>query len=222
MRQQVLSWSRNMSIEKLRQEYTLAGLLEDSVHPDPVRQFGIWLAQAIAADLPEPNAMTLATVSADGQPSARMLLLKGFDKRGFVFYTNYNSAKGRHLEANGGAALVFHWSQLERQVRIEGTARRVSIKESASYFTTRPRGSQIAAHASSQSEVIPDRLAIEGRWLEMKTRFKGREVPLPPDWGGYRVKPNSIEFWQGRTDRLHDRLRYLRGAKGWKMERLSP
>jgi pyridoxamine 5'-phosphate oxidase len=167
--------------------------------------------------------MTLATATPDGRPSARIVLLKGVDAEGFIFFTSYDSQKGRELEANPLAALVFFWPELERQVRVTGVARRIGREESESYFQSRPRGSRIGAWASTQSQVIPDRASLETRIAEMETAFPGAEIPLPPFWGGYRIEPESIEFWQGRRSRLHDRLRYTLGPDGgWAIERLAP
>jgi pyridoxamine 5'-phosphate oxidase len=186
-------------------------------------QFGRWFGDARAAGLPEPEAMTLATTGPDGRPSARMVLLKGFDQRGFVFYTNYTSRKSRELAASPAAALVFWWPPpLQRQVRIEGLVERVSNEESEAYFRTRPLGSQLGAWASNQSEVIPGRDVLEKRLEELSARYADGEVPLPPFWGGFRLAPEVIELWQGRPNRLHDRLRYRRDGARWTIERLSP
>jgi pyridoxamine 5'-phosphate oxidase len=212
-----------MQIPDMRKEYTWSGLSEADVDADPLRQFEMWLQEAAAANLPEPNAMTLATATPDGQPSARMVLLKGFDASGFTFFTNYESRKGRELAANPRAALLFFWPQLQRQVRIEGTVERVSESESDAYFRSRPLGSRLSAWASAQSEVIADRAVLEERVRDLMQRFPDGDVPCPPYWGGYRVRPVTIEFWQGRPDRLHDRLRYQRvQPEGWCIERLSP
>jgi pyridoxamine 5'-phosphate oxidase len=199
------------------------GLNEADVAPDPIRQFQVWFDQAVAAELDEPNAMTLATATPEGRPSARTVLLKGFDQRGFVFHTNYQGRKSRELAVNPWAALLFWWYALERQVRIEGQVEMLPAAESDAYFRTRPLGSQLGAWASPQSEVIPDRATLE-RWVhELEREYAGREVPRPPFWGGFRVRPATIEFWQGRTNRLHDRLRYSRTqSSGWKIERLAP
>ncbi len=209
-------------VARLREEYTRAGLRESDADPDPVEQFRGWFGEALAADLHEPNAMTLATATPDGRPSARVVLLKGFDERGFVFYTNYWGRKSRELEANPRAALVFYWGELERQVRVEGRVLRVSDGESDAYFAGRPRGSQLGALASEQSRPVRDRGALERRLRELEGEYEGREVPRPAFWGGYRIEPETMEFWQGRENRLHDRLRYRRSEGGWKIERLQP
>lgn len=211
------------SISHLRKEYTIAGLTENELDPNPFKQFRKWLNQALEVGLPEPTAMTLATATKDGKPSARMVLLKHFDEEGFVFFTNYKSRKGRELLRNPAAALVFYWVELERQVRIIGTAKKVSHEESEQYFRTRPIGSQLAAWASKQSEILQSRQEIEKRVLELEAQYTNKEIPVPPIWGGFRIKPTEIELWQGRPNRLHDRLRYAlaRGGK-WKIERLAP
>jgi pyridoxamine 5'-phosphate oxidase len=211
------------SISHLRKEYTNAGLTENELDPNPFKQFRKWLNQALEVGLPEPTAMTLATATKDGKPSARMVLLKHFDEEGFVFFTNYKSRKGRELLRNPAAALVFYWVELERQVRIIGTAKKVSHEESEQYFRTRPIGSQLAAWASKQSEILQSRQEIEKRVLELEAQYTNKEIPVPPIWGGFRIKPTEIELWQGRPNRLHDRLRYAlaRGGK-WKIERLAP
>jgi pyridoxamine 5'-phosphate oxidase len=207
---------------RLRKEYTRAGLTESDADTDPIAQFRRWFGEALAADLHEPNAMILATATPDGRPSARVVLLKGFDERGFVFYTNYEGRKGAELEANPYCALVFYWATLERQVRVEGHARRVPEKESDEYFRSRPRGSQLGARVSEQSRPVGGREELEAklRWLEAE--YEGREVPRPQFWGGYRVEPDSIEFWQGRENRLHDRLVYRLSDGEWGRERLRP
>jgi pyridoxamine 5'-phosphate oxidase len=196
---------------------------ERDLDPDPMRQFALWLADAREAGVLEPLAMTLATASATGAPSARMLLLRGHDERGFVFYTNYESEKGKALDENARAALVFYWDALGRQVRVEGRVERVSREESEAYFASRPEGSRIAAWASEQSRTVPGgRPELEERFRETEARFGGGPIPLPPFWGGYRVIPDWIEFWHSRRNRLHDRLRYTRTAGGWSVERLAP
>jgi pyridoxamine 5'-phosphate oxidase len=206
----------------MRREYTRAALAEADVDADPVVQFGRWFEQAETASLLEPHAMTLATATPDGRPSARMVLLRGFDARGFCFYTNYESRKGAELAANPRAALVFWWDQLERQVRIEGHIERTSRAESEAYFASRPPGSQLSAAASPQSRVISDRAVLERRVAELATNVPDGHLPLPEFWGGYRLVPEVIEFWQGRPNRLHDRLRYRRAGDTWKLERLAP
>jgi pyridoxamine 5'-phosphate oxidase len=210
-----------MNIAELRQEYMRAGLAESEADPDPMRQFERWFEDALRARLPLPNAMTLATVSAAGTPAARAVLLKGRERGGFVFHTNYLSRKGRELEARAAACLVFLWSELERQVRIEGGVERVSPQDSDDYFATRPLGARLSAWASEQSEPVPSREMLEKSMEEARRRY-GERPPRPPHWGGYRVLPQAIEFWQGRADRLHDRLLYTRDGGGWRIERLAP
>jgi pyridoxamine 5'-phosphate oxidase len=212
-----------MTLDDLRREYTRAGLSEADVDANPIRQFSAWFEQALTAQVPEPNAMTLATVGADGRPSARIVLLKGFDAAGFVFHTNYDSRKGKDLAGNPQAALVFFWPELERQVRIEGKVERLPPAESDAYFQSRPLGSRLSAWASRQSEPVADRATLERELEETTRRYEGRDVPRPPFWGGLRLQPEAIEFWQGGSNRLHDRLRYMRVAPaGWRIERLSP
>lgn len=212
-----------MALADMRKDYSMAGLLEKDLAKNPFRQFEKWFQEAEAAKVPEPNAMTLATTGRDGRPSARTVLLKGCDGRGFVFYTNYESRKGRELAANARASLLFPWIAMERQVLVEGTVSRVSREEADAYFHSRPRASQLAAWASPQSTVIAGRAVIEEGYREVEKKYEGREVPLPPHWGGYRVAPETVEFWQGRRSRLHDRLRYRREAGGdWVIERLAP
>ena len=210
-------------LAELRESYMLAGLLENEMNPDPIEQFQSWFEQAQAANLLEPNAMALATSTRKGEPSARIVLLKGLSDEGFVFYTNYESQKGRELEENPRASLLFYWGPLERQVRITGAVKRVSREESEAYFLSRPKGHRLGAWISRQSSVIAGREVLDGRLRDLETRYGEESVPLPPFWGGYRVRPVTIEFWQGRPNRLHDRIRYSRKARGgWKLERLSP
>ena len=210
-----------MKIADLREEYIRAGLSEAGADSDPFRQFERWFEDALRARLPLPNAMTLATVTAAGAPSARIVLLKGIERGGFVFYTNYRSRKGRELEARAAACLVSFWPELERQVRIEGGAEKVGEREADDYYATRPLGARLSAWASAQSERVADRATLEAALEEAQRRY-GERPPRPPHWGGYRVIPDSFEFWQGRADRLHDRLLYRREASDWTIERLAP
>jgi pyridoxamine 5'-phosphate oxidase len=235
-----------MAIADLRREYNLTGLRRAELEADPVAQFNRWFEQAASArasgrirklcvsiykaflaffggEAPEINAMTLATADKEGRPSARVVLLKGVDERGFIVFTNYDSRKGHELTENPQAALVFYWSDLERQVCIAGDITKLPESESEAYFKSRPRGSRIAAWASRQSEVVRDRAELEQKWQQLETQYPGEQVPKPPFWGGYVLYPTRIEFWQGRPNRLHDRFRYTRQAdKSWKIERLSP
>lgn len=211
------------SIAHLRREYALASLDLRDVVADPIEQFRQWFANATEAAVPEPNAMTLATVGSDGAPDARIVLLKGVDERGFSFFTDYRSQKGADLSARPEAALVFFWVELERQVRIRGAVTRLSASESSAYYDSRPRGSRIGAWASTQSSVLTDRATLEQRVRDVESDFPGETAPpLPPHWGGYLVAPSQVEFWQGRESRLHDRIRYRREHGTWVLERLSP
>src|SRR5579862_4756930 len=211
------------SFADLRKEYMARGLSENDLDADPIRQLRAWLDEALAANLTEPNAMALATVGADGRPSARMVLLKGVSAEGVVFYTNYESRKGHELSAYPWAALVLYWAELERQIRIEGRVERVSAEMSDAYFHSRPKGSQLGAIVSQQSQVIPGRGVLEDRLRELAAQYADSEAPRPEYWGGFHVTPDTIEFWQGRPNRLHDRLRYrLQPDGSWLIERLSP
>ncbi len=209
-------------IASIRKEYTKDALNEDSVSSDPFAQFEKWFNDAIESNILEPNAMTLATVSNEGQPFQRTVLLKTFNMDGFVFYTNYTSRKAKQIENNPNVSLLFPWYSLERQVMITGKVSKVSTKESLNYFLSRPRGSQLGAWVSNQSEVISSRNLLEMKLEEMKRKFKEGKIPLPDHWGGYRVVPSSIEFWQGRSSRLHDRIMYERDDNSWKISRLAP
>ncbi|MBL9214294.1 MAG: pyridoxamine 5'-phosphate oxidase [Opitutaceae bacterium] len=212
-----------MALADMRKDYGLTGLLEKDLAKNPFRQFEQWFQEAAAAKVIEPNAMTLATTGRDGRPAARTVLLKACDGRGFVFYTNYESRKGRELDANTRACLLFPWIAMERQVVIEGAVTKVTREESEAYFHSRPRPSQLAAWASPQSTVIAGRAVIEESYRVIEQKYEGRTVPLPPHWGGFRLIPETVEFWQGRRSRLHDRLRYRREAGGdWVIERLAP
>ncbi len=210
------------SIADIRTDYRMKSLLEADAATDPYTQFGHWWLEAVESKIEEVNAMTLATASADGFPSARIVLLKGYDKNGFVFFTNYNSQKGQDIAANPKACLLFFWKELERQVRIDGSIEKISAADSEEYFQSRPIGSRIGAWCSPQSTVIADRTILDKNVEHYSHKFITLEVPRPDHWGGYIVKPTAIEFWQGRSSRLHDRLRYSAKPAGWKLERLAP
>ena len=211
-----------MDISNLREEYTRAGLDMDSLADTPFRQFELWFKQAQHAQIAEPNAMSLATANADGAPSLRTVLLKYFDDNGFVFFTNYKSSKSQEIDCNAQVAIMFPWITLERQVIIQGRAEKISTSESLRYFTSRPTGSQLGAWVSHQSSVISGRKVLEIKLDEMKRKFKEGKIPLPDFWGGYRVIPEKVEFWQGRPNRLHDRFLYTRNNNQWNIERLAP
>jgi pyridoxamine 5'-phosphate oxidase len=206
-----------------RYEHASRGLRRRDLDPDPIKQFSNWFTAAIEAGIRDVNAMSLATAGRDGRPSVRVVLLKGFDQDGFVFFTNYESEKGQQLEANSFAALAFYWIELDWQIRISGKTEKTSHEESERYFRSRPIGSQLGAWASRQSEVVDARRVLDARMAEMTERFADKPIPLPPHWGGYRLKPETMEFWQGRPNRLHDRFRYTRRADGsWLIDRLAP
>ncbi len=212
----------NKDLAKIRREYSREELSKEHVAQDPFVQFGRWMDEAIAAELPEPTAMSLSTADAKGRPSSRMVLLKGYDSAGFVFFTNYNSHKGRHLAENPFAALNFFWPELERQVRISGSVNKVSAEESDEYFKTRPFTSRVGAWASDQSEILESKMALAARAAKLLVKYASGNVPRPPHWGGYRVVADQIEFWQGRPSRLHDRIVYDLVSDEWKISRLSP
>lgn len=212
----------NLNISNLRRSYSLKELDEKSVFTDPIEQFAVWMKEAIDAKLLEPNAMILSTSDKNGIPASRTVLLKEFNKAGFVFFTNYESEKSKQMKQNPNAALLFLWNELERQVRINGKVETVSKEDSKKYFHSRPRESQLGAWASKQSSILENRDVLVKRFEEAKEKFDGKEIPLPPFWGGFRLIPNKIEFWQGRQNRLHDRIRYRLEIKKWIIERLSP
>lgn len=211
-----------MDITNTRKEYTRTGLRRKDMHENPFQQFELWYKQAEQVEHPYTNAMSLATTGKDLLPTIRTVLLKLFDEKGFVFFTNYNSDKARQLTENPQAGLLFHWLELERQVKISGAVEKISTAESLKYFTTRPRGSQLGAWCSDQSHGIASRSFLESQWEKMKQRFSDGEIPLPDFWGGYRVIPQRIEFWQGRENRLHDRFEYQFTDNGWTIQRLAP
>ncbi|MBM3906704.1 MAG: pyridoxamine 5'-phosphate oxidase [Gemmatimonadetes bacterium] len=211
-----------MNLADMRKQYSTVGVTREELHDNPVEQFRRWFDQACASGIPEPNAMSLATAWPDGRPLLRTVLLKQYDERGFVFFTNLESRKAKQLAENPRAALLFPWVALERQVLITGRVERVSVAEATAYFITRPVGSQLAAWASPQSSVISSRQLLEMKWEEMKRKFADGKIPLPSFWGGYRVLPEMFEFWQGRINRLHDRFEYTRADGGWRIERLAP
>jgi len=212
----------NQSIADIRKDYRLRSLNEHEVAGNPVTQFGLWWADAVSSQIDEVNAMTLATCDSDGNPSARILLLKGIEENGFVFFTNYSSRKGIELEENPKACMVFFWKELERQVRIEGSVSKISSQASDEYFNSRPAESRIGAWSSPQSQVIENREVLEENVFEMKKKFSEGNIPRPEHWGGYILVPSCMEFWQGRPSRLHDRILYTKERKGWKIERLAP
>jgi pyridoxamine 5'-phosphate oxidase len=212
-----------VTIEDQRKDHSLLNLREDVLDPDPIRQFQLWIDEALRSDVPEVNAVALATATTEGRPSVRMVLLRGMDERGLAFFTNYESRKAREIEANPRGAMVFFWHELERQVRVEGRIERVSEAESDGYFQGRPAGSRLGAWASPQSRVIASRDELEAQFHALEDRYPDGSIPRPPNWGGYRLIPDTLEFWQGRPNRLHDRLRYTRMQQGgWLIERLAP
>ena len=212
-----------MDLEEIRREYLLGGLNRDDLHPDPITQFEFWLEQAVASQIPDPTAMVLATADNDGQPDQRIVLLKHLDSNGFVFYTNYNSHKAKDMDVNAKVSLHFPWHMMERQVRVSGRVVKVPLRESQSYFDSRPYGSQIAAWASEQSSIIESRSVLEQKFANLKSKYREGEVPLPEFWGGYRVQPTRMELWQGGANRLHDRFEYRLQVTGeWQISRLAP
>jgi pyridoxamine 5'-phosphate oxidase len=210
------------ALSKLRRSFTLKVLRKFSVSPNPVEQFAIWMNEALDSAILDPNAMVLSTVSVEGIPSARIVLLRNFDEKGFVFFTNYESAKANDLQSNNNVSLLFFWAELERQIRVTGIAEKISQEESEEYFNSRPREHQMSAWASKQSSVIENRKTLEDKFDEMKKHFEGKHIPLPPFWGGFRVVPQKFEFWKGRESRLHDRICYRNETGEWKIQRLSP
>ena len=217
-----MSSSRKDDIESIRREYNRAELLEDNIASNPIDQFSEWFSQALETEFMEANAMTLSTSTKDGKPSSRIVLLKGVDKGGFRFFTNYGSRKGKELEANPNASLCFFWPVLERQVRIEGHVAKLNREESQAYFAQRPRKSQLGAWASRQSQTVESRKELEESFKELEKKFANQKIPAPEFWGGYILEPASMEFWQGRKGRLHDRIKYIRSAQDWNVQRLSP
>jgi pyridoxamine 5'-phosphate oxidase len=211
-----------MSIADIRKDYQLKSLAESEVAKDPFAQFSVWWEEAVQSAIVEVNAMTLSTVSPEGRPSSRIVLLKGYTEEGFVFFTNYTSDKGKHIEQNQHVSLLFFWKELERQVRIEGTASKIAAEESDAYFNSRPVGSRLGAWASPQSQKIADRAILDQGLEKITAQFKEHEITRPPHWGGYRVEPNRIEFWQGRSSRLHDRILYEQVDQQWQISRLAP
>lgn len=209
-------------ISHLRRSYSAKKLMEDSILLDPLEQFSVWMKDAIKSNIIEPNAMMLATVNSGGAPSARIVLLKDYNERGFVFFTNYKSSKAKDLNENPHASLLFFWDVLERQIRVSGNVKKISVEESEEYFKSRPRENQLGAWASEQSSVIKNREVLDEKYKFFMKQFKGKKIPLPEFWGGYRIIPNKFEFWQGRENRLHDRILYKKFRNKWKIERLSP
>ncbi len=209
-------------LKRLKQEYSDAGIDKDSVDPDPIAQFALWFAQAVDSGIAEPNGFSLCTVSARGRPAQRTVLMKSYDDSGFVFYTNHGSRKGRQMVENNRVSMLFPWYELHRQIQIEGEASKISDAESREYFSSRPRASKVGAWASHQSESIASRSQLEEQFRNMERKFQDRTIPLPPFWGGYRIKPERFEFWQGRSHRLHDRIVYRLDQGQWKIMRLSP
>lgn len=214
---------QKINIRDLRQDYRTSFLSEKDVDKNPFRQFGKWFNQALSAEIIEPNAMTLATADTHGYPNARIVLLKDFDDEGFTFFTNYNSHKGQEINENPNATLLFFWIELERQIKIRGTVEKISKEDSEDYFYSRPSGSQLGAHASPQSSVIPGREFLENNLKNLEQEYQDKKIPKPEHWGGYKVIPKTIEFWQGRANRLHDRIIYtVQNDRSWKIERLAP